>query len=408
MTIPCPGYKRKRNRDGTSREYWAARPDLVRIGYRPKAVRLHYDQTPEGRLQLASRCQTLQAEMLAWAKNGTMPARQYDGTIAGLCRQYQINESSPYRRMKWNSAENVVKSLKIIERTVGARQVGQLLGPDFHRWHQRWGEPKKEQGKPRPWRAKHAMNVVRDVISFGVTLGYDDCFRADTILGKLRFPNPPPRTQKLTLEHVKKIRKVAHEMKLGSIAFATVLQFELSLRQKDVVGEWEPAPLAEGGIVYRGRRWVNGLTWSHIDEANILRKVTTKRGVPVEHDLSLSPMVMEEIAKVPVERRVGPVIISERTGAPYKNRKFSEAWRRVANAAGIPREVWNMDARSGAISELYDAGASTQDAMKHAGHQDPRMSAQYNRGSLEQTRRAALQRQAKRAGNKNKGRARDV
>ena len=28
-------------------------------------------------------------------------------------------------------------------------------------------------------------------------------------------------------------------MGLGSIALATVLQFELSLRQKDVIGEWE-------------------------------------------------------------------------------------------------------------------------------------------------------------------------
>jgi integrase len=197
-------------------------------------------------------------------------------------------------------------------------------------------------------------------------------------------------------------------MGLGSIALATVLQFELSLRQKDVIGEWEPAPLAAGGILHRGTRWANGLMWSSIDPMNILRKTTTKRRVPVEHDLSLSPMVLEEIALVPLACRVGPMIVSERTGVPYKHQKFSDTWRRVADAAGIPSSVWNMDARSGAISELYDAGASTADAMKHAGHQDPRMSARYNRGSLKQTSRAARLRQEERVKNKRRGRDGDV
>ena len=31
-----PGYKRKRNRHGTFREYWVARAALVRRGYAPK------------------------------------------------------------------------------------------------------------------------------------------------------------------------------------------------------------------------------------------------------------------------------------------------------------------------------------------------------------------------------------
>src|ERR1035437_9998372 len=408
--VDQPGYKCKPNHDGSIREYWAARPDLVKRGYAPKAVRLHYDNTPVGRQQLAARCRTLQAEMLAWAANeGRIPARGYDGTVGSLCRLYQVDEVSPFRkRLKWNSAVNVAKSLKVIESSVAARVVGRLVGPDFYRWHERWGAPKEKDAPPRPWRAKHAMDVVRRVVAYGVTLGFDDCFRADTILGKLRFPTPPARTEKLTFDHVQALRRAAHDMGLGSIALATVLQFELSLRQKDVIGEWEPAPLAEGGILHRGTRWVNGLTWSDIDASNILRKTTTKRGVPVEHDLKLSSMVLDEITLIPPQRRVGPLIVSERTGVPYKHRKFTEAWRRVATAAGVPRSIWNMDARSGAISELYDAGATPADAMKHAGHQDPRMSARYNRGSLEQTRRAARQRQEKRIKNKDRGRGGDV
>jgi len=98
----------------------------------------------------------------------------------------------------------------------------------------------------------------------------------------MRFEMPPARAEKLTLDHVRAIQPVAREMGLGSVALATVLQFELSLRQKDVIGEWEPAPLGEGGITFRGRRWVNGLTWADIDSSYVLRKTTTKRKVPVE------------------------------------------------------------------------------------------------------------------------------
>jgi hypothetical protein len=161
------------------------------------------------------------------------------------------------------------------------------------------------------------MDTVRRMVAYGVTLGYDDCIRADLILGKLRFPTPPARRSRLTFDQVKAVRDKAHEMGLGSIALATVLQFELSLRQKDVIGEWEPAPLSEGGIVHRGTRWTNGLQWSDIDPNMILRKTHTKTGAFVEFDLRLYPAVLEEIDRMPREKRIGPMVISEHTGEPY-------------------------------------------------------------------------------------------
>ncbi len=189
-------------------------------------------------------------------------------------------------------------------------------------------------------------------------------------------------------------------MGLNSVALATVLQFELSLRQKDVIGEWEPAPLTAGGIVHQGTRWTNGLQWSDMDSAMVLRKTHTKTGAYVEFDLKLYPMILEEIQRVPRQKRIGPMIISERTGEPYKHRTFTQTWRKVANKAGVPKSVWNMDARAGAISEAYDAGAVETDVMKHAGHKNRQTSARYNRGTLEQTSRVARLRLAKRTENK--------
>jgi hypothetical protein len=302
--------------------------------------------------------------------------------------------------MKWNSRENVLKSLIVVENTVGARHIGKLLGPDFKRWHTSWGEPKAAGKPPRPWRAKHAMDTVRQLISYGVTLGFEDCFRADTILGKLRFKTPPARTSVMTIDHVNAVRIAAHAEGFPSVALATVLQFELALRQKDVIGEWEPAEdTDEGGITYKATRWVNGLVWSDIDEDLILRKKHTKTGFEVQHDLKLHPMVLDEIDRVPLDKRVGPMIISEATGVPYKARKFPERWRKVANTAEIPRTVWNMDARAGAITEAYSVGASETDVMKSAGHKNRQTSARYNRGVIEQTNRVAKMRLAKRSEN---------
>lgn len=395
----APGYKCKPNRDGTWREGWEARHDLVKRGYSPSWVRLFYPDTPEGRGQLSARCLDLQGQMLAWAVNqGAYPASGYDGTVASLARRYFSDEFSPYRKLKWNSQLHHDKCGKIITSTVGARQIGKLLGPDFLRWVASWGAPAGE--RPRPWRAKHCMDTVRRMIAYGVTLGYDDCFRADVILSKLRFPTPPARRSRMTFDQVKDIRAKAHEMVLGSMALATVLQFELSLRQKDVIGEWEPAPLSEGGIIHRGTRWTSGLQWSDIDSAMMLSKTHTKTGAHVEFDLKLYPAVLEEIDLVPREKRVGPTIISEHTGEPYKHRTFTQTWRKIANKAGVPNSVWNMDARAGAISEAYDAGAGETDVMKHAGHKNRQTSARYNRGTLEQTSRVARLRLAKRSENK--------
>lgn len=125
----APGYKVKPNRDGTWREGWEARHDLVKRGYRPSWVRLYYPDTPDGRRLLAARCQDLQGQMLAWAANeGAFPKAGYEGTIASLARHYFSDEFSPYRGMKWNSQIHHDKCGKIIVASVGPRQIGKLLG----------------------------------------------------------------------------------------------------------------------------------------------------------------------------------------------------------------------------------------------------------------------------------------
>jgi len=397
----APGLKRKRNGDGSSRWYWEARTDIVKKGYKPSTVRLHYPETPQGEAERAARCSTLWAEMLAWdAAGGHTPKARYDGTIGSLSRQFCSDPESPYVFVKYNTQKLYDQSDRILTETVGARAVRELLGPDFRRWHKKWAEPKEEGRLPRLYRAKHTMDFVRRIISYGVSLGYADCMRTDTILGKIEFPAPKPRSVVMLPEQVEAIRAAAHEMGLGSIALATALQFDLALRQKDAIGEWLPLTSDDvGGIIVRGRRWANGLVWSDIGPDLILRKTHVKTGFDLAYDLRLAPNVLAEIAHIPAERRVGPMIVSEATGVPYRWTKYPENFRRVATAAGIPSNVWSMDARAGAVSEAYAAGAAATDVQKHAGHTNPQTSARYHRTSLAETQRAMGLRVAKRTEN---------
>ena len=72
----------------------------------------------------------------------------------------------------------------------------------------------------------------------------------------------------------------------------------------------------------------------------------------VEVDLKRAPMVMEELSLVYGNGftrwdlpAYGPVILNEATNKPYRKYVFSPLWREIADAAGIPKNINNADAR---------------------------------------------------------------
>ncbi|WP_157080589.1 hypothetical protein [Methylobacterium variabile] len=111
-----------------------------------------------------------------------------------------------------------------------------------------------------------------------------------------------------------------------------------------------------------------------------IRKATTKTGAFAAHDLKLCPIVLEMVKHVPADRRVGLLIINEATGKPYAEWVFTQEWRKVAQAAGIPDEVRNMDARAGAITEGDEASADLESLKTVAAHATTSTTARYVRG----------------------------
>jgi integrase len=176
-----------------------------------------------------------------------------------------------------------------------------------------------------------------------------------------------------------------------SLALGTALQFETTLRQRDVIGEWEPIPLGAdlSGIVLRGRRWGRGLTWADISADMTIVKETTKTGADVAHDLKLCPIVQSVLSKIPPGSRVGPLVVDESARRPYAEHAYAREWRRVARAAGIPDQIWNMDARAGGISEADDAGADLDSIRSAAGHTLASTTARYVRGTIGKSRKVA-------------------
>ena len=68
--------------------------------------------------------------------------------------------------------------------------------------------------------------------------------------------------------------------------------------------------------------------------------------------------------KSEIYQRSGPLIVSEVTGLPYRENYYATDWRSIAKSAGVPQEVWSMDARAGAISEAEEATGSLDAARK--------------------------------------------
>lgn len=387
--LNAPGLKRR----GKDRErlYWSARADIAKTGYTPRLVRLHYDiSNPADHRLIEAACQRLDAEMKAWAAGSKGAARSFDGTILSLSRRYQTDPASPFLKHKFNWRDRETRILKTIEAAFGARSLSSLGMSDFARWYEAAKQPKKPGGQPRIDRAVKIMKLLRQMITFGAAAELPHCERLHGVLSKMRFAGPARRRIKLELQHVEAFIPKAIEMDRLSLALGTALQFETIMRQKDVIGEWEPiSDDSKAGIVLNGHRWVNGLTWSDVPSSLVITKDTTKTGATVVADLNLCPLSLRLLALVPSDKRVGPLIIDEKSSRPYAKDAYAREWRVVARAAGIPDEVWNMDARAGAISEADDALAPLDEIRSTAGHSQTSTTVRYIRGSAGKARHVA-------------------
>jgi hypothetical protein len=392
-----PGLKWRKRRHAADVPYWCADPKAIAGGYPVRSVNLSIHAGDPARL--VERATRLQAEMLAWlGRADTGP--KYDGSLASIFEIYETDPESTYRGLKGTTRKTYDVPLRQMRPHIGGRRVDLCDGRDLKRWFADWR--RDPDGSDHLPRARLNLSVLKAAISFGVVCRLKGCAEFKAVISELEFEAVPSRTFAPTAEQITAARKAAHDHGSPERALVYALQFETTVRQWDIIGQWlemsDPKPSA---IQARGKKWI-GPTWAAIDQNKILRIKPTKTenttAVEVRFDLSVCPMVMEELARHAGDF-TGPMIVNPRTGLPYTYLAFNDGWRKDFRAAGLPKGMWNRDMRAGGVTEGGRSGASKDDRRKVAGHAREETTEIYDRDQLEAHRRVMQSRIAFRGKN---------
>lgn len=394
----------KRNRKGLP--YWMAK-QLVRDtrGFPDPSIPLPVDADPA---MLAILCEDYTAKLNAWIAQTdaetapSMTKTRYDGTVKSACMIYQEHPHSKFHKIKHSSRSTYLQSLKIIIDTVGARLIRNVTVITVEHWYDQWRkgvvliyeDGKTSIGPERIDRAHSAVSMLKTVIYFMAAMRHADCKQLASELERIKFEKGGAREQELTYAHVSAFIRTAldfaqrgvmpHDRALAC-AIATAAQFELMVRQKDIIGDWSPMrvdrrlPAGIGRLELDGEVWTGFFTWENIPGWRWKMKTSkSKYRAPAEFDLSRYTLLHPLLEMVPHNEREGSIIKGE-GGLPVRYRSFIRWWRQIANAAGIPVDVESMDARAGGATEAEEAGAALEAIQSAMTHSRPTMTLNYIR-----------------------------
>ncbi len=389
-----PGHKIGRN----NRRYWIAKQVVTDpMNFPDTCIALparDADETPEAwEARIAQLCREYTARLYAWIdarkKGGPLPASQlrYDGTVASACDFFVNHELSPFNvSMKFNSQATCRSSLRLIKAEVGQRLMRNVTVPDCKRWYANWRAPYFEGDREHTKRAHDALTTFRQVVYFMAAMRFRDCKELAEELSKVHFEKAGAREQQITLAQACAFIRTALDLGQRGVipaergvtmALGMAAQFDITaVRQRDVIGEWAdnrasrtiPSDIAryEG----EGETWIGYFTWENIPGWRWrMRTFKSRFRKAFDFNLQNYPLLFSLLEAVPHDQRVGPIIKGNR-GMPIRRRSYSDWFREIATAAGIPADVWNMDSRAGGASEAFVAAGGDirkiQAMFKHA------------------------------------------
>jgi hypothetical protein len=398
-----------RERKKTWVAYWQARSDLVKRGYAPGAKKLWEGVEPDDidKAEIASECNELQSAMLIWGRERDAGGKLYPlVTVSNLIFKYQNDPDSAFHKKQYEARQGKAALLKRIDKRFGDVMLAEITGRMILSWYKEWSD-----GGQKVSAGGAFIATLRTLFRFGAGLLDDaECSRLAGTLSSQSYKGTKPREVALSAAQAVAVRKAAHARGWRYMALAQAVQFECTLRQKDVIGEY--VPVKEPGVSdvirtwnFKGqkktKKWITGIRWERIDENLILRHVTNKRNKKIEIDLKLAPMVMEEFQAIfgSTDRSAMPAsgpVICEPDDHPYYSGEFRRKWRKIADDAGVPKHVKNMDTRSGAITEAAAAGADMEKVRKAATHSNVAQTQNYSRDDAKATAEVMALRVARR------------
>jgi hypothetical protein len=365
-----PGLIARKRKRGPDRLYWSADSLSTKVrGYPDRLIPLPAVASEQEIIDL---CETYTARLTAWLDRGPTPRFLYDGTVGSLCDCFERHPESPIRDVQRSTAESYADSLKVIRATVAKRAVRALTPIDIKAWYRKWRAPSEDGKAERVKRAHDAVSALRMILGFGLALGYEECGALAIGLSKIRFERSAPREGAMTVEHARAFIRTAlarDDSRGLMMAIGVATQFETMLRQKDVIGQWMTDSAGREG-------WSGPYRWDNIP-GGIFRLKTSKTGAQIEHDLTGLELLWPLLQRVPQADRHGAIV--KAYGEPIRTRSYRKWFREIADSAGLPSSVWNMDARAGAITEAFEAGAEATAVQRAATHTSPTMTARYDR-----------------------------
>ena len=107
-------------------------------------------------------------------------------------------------------------------------------------------------------------------------------------------------------------------------------------------------------MIFEDRKWL-GLRWEEIDDNLVIRHPPSWGGEIIERSMRGAGLVEKnwlacENCGGSLPKR-GPVIMCDTTGRPWSQSEFNFWWRRIADAAGIPKSVKNRNSRKSVLDE---------------------------------------------------------
>lgn len=297
------------------------------------------------------------------------------GTISYIIRRYELDEESPFHELSAGSTHTYLVYLKRLRQDCGTVTLDSITGSDLIKWYNIWSDGRVLLGAGRM-----CFGVLKAVVTYAISCRIGGAVELSEVMKATskRLPSPKSREYFITAGEVVKLRQAAHAAGRPMMALTYAIVFESFLRLYDTH---------------------QALDWKHIDENLILQyvpsKTAKKTGVKVTFNLSLAPMVMEELhrqlaAGKPLE---GPVVKHDFDDRRYSPKEFANHFRRHARAINLNPKIWARDLRASGITEarLYDA--SITDLGQMAGHSTSvTTSTVYDRENLAAAQRVSLKR----------------
>jgi len=269
-------------------------------------------------------------------------------TVTKLVDRYRTHPGSPYLKLRHTTRAHYDGNIRRILEVCGEARLADLRAPDIQNYYDGWAGPERKLSM-----AHSLITILRVIVNFGATvLEDDDCIRLAVVMHRMALPGSKKPTARvdLTRQQITDFCNTARKMGFASIALAQAFRIDCGLMPKDIVGEWAPMsePGAPSEIIDESgdSRWLRGIRWHQIDENFVLRHNTSRYNEPVEFDLKAAPFVTAGLStqddgaltrsKLPAS---GAIIVCERTGRPWNSHYFRETWRKIANAAGLPKKA---------------------------------------------------------------------